>query len=125
MGKLYHCDYREFGVEIPKRVRENITRSIGALENTKGFSGKNNQAAVDLIKCTGLRRVEAEHIKAKDFYEKDGKIERGAFCNIANDSTIYCETDDVSSLLSGGTDHYQPFHYNSSKTTVVVDSSKF
>jgi len=73
LGKLYQCDYRDFGVEIPKRTRENITRSRSLDTNFKGFSEKNNQAAVEMIKCTGLRRIEAEHIKAKDFYEKDGK----------------------------------------------------
>ncbi len=73
LGKLYECNYNEFGVDIPKRSRENITRSRSMTKNLHEFSEKNNQKAVELIKCTGLRRTEAEHIKAKDFYEKDGK----------------------------------------------------
>ncbi len=73
LGKLYNCDYREFGVELPKRQREQITRSRDLERNLRGFSEKNNQKAVDMARCTGLRREELKHIKAKDFYEKDGK----------------------------------------------------
>jgi len=73
LGKLYRCDYSSFGVKMPLRERSEIIRSRNLETNMRGFSEKNNQAAVDLIRCTGLRRREAENVKPKDFYEKNGK----------------------------------------------------
>lgn len=63
------------------------------------------------IGCTNLTNV----------YIPDSvkSIDEGAFYNLKNGSKIYCQSQAVADLLKGGT------KYNSSKTTVVVDASKF
>jgi hypothetical protein len=73
LGKVWSCDYRDFGVILPKCERISITRSRQAVKRDTHFSIENNAELINFGACTGLRRAELEHIVGTDLYEKDGK----------------------------------------------------
>ncbi|MBQ9199846.1 MAG: hypothetical protein IJ141_06660 [Lachnospiraceae bacterium] len=58
LAKLYQCPTEEFGVELPPRRRENITRSRGHAVRDDSFSLSNNAEIVNYCRGTGLRRQE-------------------------------------------------------------------
>ena len=73
LGKVWSCDYRDFGVVLPKCERVLITRSRQTVKRDAHFSIENNAELINFGACTGLRRAELEHIVGTDLYEKDGK----------------------------------------------------
>lgn len=66
IAKALHCSTRDFDVVIPKRERNNITRSRYEVEKDKHVSKAQNEAVINFCKCTGLRRHELEKLKAED-----------------------------------------------------------
>lgn len=63
LAKLYGCRSEDFGVEIPRCRRADITRSRGEAVRDKHFSEKRNADLVSFCRSTGLRRSELENIK--------------------------------------------------------------
>lgn len=63
LGKVYGCSINAFGVELPSRNRENITRSRGRAKRDAGFSEEQNADLVSFLCSTGLRRAEAEGLR--------------------------------------------------------------
>jgi integrase len=76
VAKMYGCKSNEFGVKLPSRNRENITRSRKERLHDKHFSEKKNINLVNFCKGTGLRRKEITALRAKDIY----KNENGRVC---------------------------------------------
>lgn len=62
LGKLYQCDYREFGVKLPERKSIDAKRSRNVVARDKGFSLENNKDLIEFCRCTGLRRFELESL---------------------------------------------------------------
>lgn len=74
LAKLYRCSAPDFGVELPPRRMENITRSRRAdTQNEYHFSEKNNQDFVDFCRGTGLRRREVSRIRGDALFFRHGK----------------------------------------------------
>lgn len=63
LGKVYGCNINSFGVELPSRNRENITRSRGRAKRDAGFSEEQNADLCAFLRSTGLRRSEAEGMR--------------------------------------------------------------
>jgi len=82
LAKLYRCRSTDFGVELPRRSREDIHRSRVAREHDRHFSEAKNRDAVDFCRATGLRRKELIEARWRDVYRgEDGRlyvhVERG------------------------------------------------
>ena len=63
LGKVYGCNINDFGIKLPARNRENITRSRNRVKRDAGFSEAQNADLVSFLRSTGLRRAEAEGIR--------------------------------------------------------------
>ena len=78
LAKLYGCSSTDFGVEMPKRRRQDIIRSRSEV---KGFDYEKHRDILDFVRGTGLRRSELRHVKVSDFYKAKGnlyvKVQRG------------------------------------------------
>lgn len=59
MAKIYGCTTADFGVKMPARSRENITRSRGRAKRDSGFNEAQNAELCEFLRSTGLRRAEA------------------------------------------------------------------
>ena len=70
LAKLYGCNSTDFGVELPKRQRENIHRSRGEKTRDKDFSEERNKDIVDFCRGTGLRRKELSRLQTRDTIER-------------------------------------------------------
>ena len=57
--KLYRDTCKDY-IELPKRKRQDITRSRGKAARDKHFSEDNHKDIVDFCRATGLRRHELE-----------------------------------------------------------------
>ena len=74
LGKLFGCSKKDFGVDYPKRHREDFTRSRNAnTVRSKHFNPANHKGLDDFTKATGLRRAELSKLKLEDITFKDGK----------------------------------------------------
>lgn len=74
LAKLYGCSAPDFGVKLPPRRMENITRSRREdTQNEYHFSEKNNQDFVDFCRGTGLRRREVSRIRGDALFFRHGK----------------------------------------------------
>lgn len=67
--KLYGDTSRDY-IPLPKRRRQDITRSRGEAVRDKHFSEKNHKDIVDFCKGSGLRRHELEKLRGTDFFTK-------------------------------------------------------
>jgi integrase len=74
LAKLYDCSSSDFGVKLPTRQRENITRSRESKAHDREFSEKRNQDLVNFCRGTGLRRKEVSALTPADIYERDGAV---------------------------------------------------
>lgn len=77
LGKLYQCPVSEFGVDIPTRHREDITRSRGVADRDRGFSLEKNSEIVNFCRGTGLRRNELENLQSSQLINKNGEYYLG------------------------------------------------
>jgi integrase len=59
------------GVELPKRLRKNITRSRGPKKQDRQFQPKNWPDLLTFLDATGLRRDEVKMLKVGDIREHD------------------------------------------------------
>lgn len=66
IAKAIHCKTTDIDVTVPKRQRNNITRSRYEVEKDKHVSKAQNQAVINFCMCTGLRRHELEKLKTED-----------------------------------------------------------
>ncbi len=73
LGKLYQCPVGDFGVNIPVRHREDITRSRGVADRDRGFSLEKNAEIINFARGTGLRRHELENLTKEQLHYKDGE----------------------------------------------------
>jgi len=74
LAKLYNCSSSDFGIELPKRKREDIHRSRGEKVRDRDFSEEKNRDIVDFCRGTGLRRKELARLEARDIIERDGVV---------------------------------------------------
>jgi integrase len=58
-------------VELPKRLRKNITRSRGPKAHDRHFQPKNWSYLLNFLEATGLRRDEVTMLKVGDILEQD------------------------------------------------------
>lgn len=70
LAKLYQCDVRKFGVELPNRSRADITRSREPAERDRGFSLKNNAEYINFCRGTGLRQCEMRRLTPEQLQQK-------------------------------------------------------
>ena len=77
LSKLYRCSSADFGVELPKRRRQDITRSRSEV---KGFDYEKHKDILDFIRGTGLRRCELRYVRVGDFYKSGGDL----YVNVKN-----------------------------------------
>jgi integrase len=63
IAKLYKCQMRDFGVELPLRRRADITRSRLPRAYDREFSEANNKDVVDFCKACGPRQCELVALK--------------------------------------------------------------
>lgn len=68
ISKLYQVPTTSWGVELPSRMREDITRSRGAAARDAHFSETQNADLVAFLRGTGLRRSEAESVRPCDIH---------------------------------------------------------
>lgn len=68
LSKLYHCQAADWGVDVPERRRQNISRSRNDCVRDKHFSTAKNADLVEFLQGTGLRRREAEHVRPCDIH---------------------------------------------------------
>lgn len=73
LAKVYRCHMYDWGVDIPRRERSQITRSRGKKNNKKKFSEEKNRDVVDFNKGVGPRRHELVALKPKHI-SLDGSI---------------------------------------------------
>lgn len=73
LGKLYGCDYREFGVELPQRRRENIKRSREPAVRDAHVSSELREEFHEFCKCCGLRRSELQALRGGDLMRQGGR----------------------------------------------------
>jgi len=59
------------GVELPKRLRKNITRSRGPKKHDRQFQPKNWPDLLNFLEATGLRRDEVKMLKVGDIRQQD------------------------------------------------------
>lgn len=71
LGKLFQCSVRDFGVKLPERRRDAITRSRGVAERDRGFSLSKNAEYINFCRGTGLRYHEIRELT------RDQLIDRG------------------------------------------------
>ncbi len=73
VGKLYGIspDDEDFFSNVPKKERENITRSRGPKVRDKHFSKTNNDALIKFCQGTGLRRKELQELRGKDLMTRE------------------------------------------------------
>lgn len=74
LSKLYGKTNDSWGVELPSRNRDNITRNRNTAKDNKRFSERLNPEVVMWAKNTGLRRVELENITKENIVIKDDKM---------------------------------------------------
>lgn len=110
LAKLYGCSAPDFGVELPSRRMENITRSRREdTQNEYHFSEKNNRDFVDFCRGTGLRRREVSRIRGDALFFRNGKpwliVDEGTKGGKPRVCPIIGENKDkiVSMLQSAGT----------------------
>ena len=68
ISKLYQVTTTSWGVKLPSRMREDITRSRGVAARDAHFSETRNADLVAFLRGTGLRRSEAETVKPCDIH---------------------------------------------------------
>lgn len=73
LAKLYSCSPACLGIETPKRLMRNITRSRGEKVRDTHFSESNHAEIVDFCKSTGLRRAELSALRGSSLIQKGGK----------------------------------------------------
>lgn len=71
LGKLFQCSVNEFGVDLPKRRRDGISRSRGHAVRDYGFSLEKNEKIITFCRGTGLRRDELAHLTKEQLLEKE------------------------------------------------------
>ena len=71
LAKLYQCSTKDFGVDLPKRERQNITRSRNRVESDKHFSLTKNAEIINFCRGTGLRRSELQALKGSQLLEDE------------------------------------------------------
>src|SRR2546429_5883997 len=64
------------GVELPMRLRRNITRSRGPKAHDRHFQPKNWPDLLNLLEAAGLRRDEDTMLKVGDIVEHDPDYDR-------------------------------------------------
>jgi len=69
LGKLFQCPVSDFGVKIPERKRDGITRSREHVKRDYGFSLEKNADIINFCRGTGLRRKELETLRAEQLIE--------------------------------------------------------
>jgi integrase len=63
-------------VQLPRRVREGITRSRGPAKRDAGFQAANWQPLIQSLEATGLRRSEVEALQVRDVRQtEEGRAE--------------------------------------------------
>lgn len=73
IAKLFQVSMNDFGVELPKRSRDDIEQHRG--EKWLGhFSPERNKDLVAFCLATGLRRHEVEKSSPDDVWEEDGQV---------------------------------------------------
>lgn len=72
LGKLFQEPTTNF-ITLPKRQRENITRSRGRAKNDYGFSLENNSEIINFCRGTGLRRSELASLKKDQLCIENGE----------------------------------------------------
>lgn len=82
LAKIYGVRSTDFGVQLPRREREDIQRSRHPRAMDKKFSEARNRALVAFARATGLRRVELRAVTWRDVYwDPSGRlkvhVERG------------------------------------------------
>ena len=70
LAKLYQCPTSDFGVDLPQRKRENITRSRGHAVRDDSFSLARNEEIINFCRGTGLRRSELKTLRGTQLIEK-------------------------------------------------------
>lgn len=68
LGKLFQCNVNEFGVKLPERTRNDITRSREATARDYGFSLDKNKEIIDFCRGTGLRRHELANLEKSQLH---------------------------------------------------------
>jgi integrase len=71
--KLYGCSSVSLGIETPKRLMRNITRSRGKKVRDAHFSEKNHAEIVNFCRSTGLRRAELSALRGSSLIQRDEK----------------------------------------------------
>ena len=71
LAKLYGCTKDDFGVDIPKMSRSEITRSR---KEVKEFDYEKHKALLDFINGTSHRRSELLNSKKENYIEVNGEI---------------------------------------------------
>src|SRR5437588_362954 len=66
------------GVELPMRLRRNITRSRGPKAHDRHFQPKNWPDLLNLLEAAGLRRDEVTMLKVGDIVEHDPDYDSAA-----------------------------------------------
>jgi integrase len=74
LAKLYGCSSTDFGVELPKRHREDISRSREERPHDRKFSEERNIDLADFCRGTGLRRREVADVSAGDIRTYEGVV---------------------------------------------------
>lgn len=71
--KLYGDTSRDY-IPLPKRRRQDITRSRKEVIRDKHFSEENHKDIIDFCKATGLRRHELKQLRGTDCFTKDATL---------------------------------------------------
>lgn len=71
--KLYGNTYKDY-IPLPRRKRQDITRSRNDAVRDKHFSEESHKEIVSFCKATGLRRHELEQLRGKDCKYRSGNL---------------------------------------------------
>lgn len=74
VAKVLGCSSNDFGIQMPSKKDDVITRSRGEKEHDKHFSEEKNKDMVDFCRAVGPRRRELEALSPKDIYKRDDNV---------------------------------------------------
>ena len=134
LGKLYQQDYREFGVNLPERRREDIKRSRDWNCSDKDFSEENNKELIAFCQGTGLRRTELENLTPEALTQREdgyylhvqGKGGKWRYAPvIGNENAIISRIESTASgchVWESVPDHMDVHSYRAEYATSIYDA---
>ena len=101
ISKLYQVPTTSWGVELPSRMRENITRSRGAAARDAHFSETQNADLVAFLRGTGLRRSEAESVTPCNIHISPQGVSVAVYGGKGGKDRLVTVTEAARSLVAG------------------------